>query len=228
LFELACYRQSSNYLLAFFGAFGYIRRSSTVFRALCAEVASATSAFRLRYRHAGRRHRPADFEGLRTIPAHRKGSSQADLDFFAALGRGVPVSVACKVAGCSRQALYRRRVTDHTFDRKWREAEAAAREEKERARTRKRPGYTLAVFAPRGRGRRKAMSDGLLLARLKAVRPSYRYCGPRGSAKADSEVGHPSPVPLVNLRGAETSGFLLFSTRLNPCTARTVVAHLLA
>jgi hypothetical protein len=96
------------------------------------------------------------------------------MDFFAALARGVPVSVACRVAGCSRQALYRRRITDHAFDRKWREAEAAAQEERERTRARKRPGYTLAVFAPRGRGRRKAMSDGLLLARLKAVRPLYR------------------------------------------------------
>jgi hypothetical protein len=95
------------------------------------------------------------------------------MDFFAAVARGVPVSVACSVAGCSRQALYRRRITDHTFDRKWRDAEAAARDEKERIGG-KRPGYTLPVFAPRGRGRKKAMSDGLLLARLKAVRPLYR------------------------------------------------------
>jgi hypothetical protein len=96
------------------------------------------------------------------------------MDFFAALARGVPVSVACRVAGCSRQALYRRRITDHMFDRKWRAAEAAVREEKERTHSRKRPGYTLAVFAPRGRGRKKTLSDGLLLARLKAVRPLYR------------------------------------------------------
>jgi len=83
------------------------------------------------------------------------------------------VSVACRLTGCSRQALYRRRITDHAFDGRWREAEAAAREATARARAGKRPGYSLPVFAPRGRGG-KMLSDGLLLARLKALRPSYR------------------------------------------------------
>jgi len=105
---------------------------------------------------------------------------------LAAIARGEPVRIACRAAGCSRQALYRRRITDLAFDRNWRDAESAARTQKEKSRPRKRIGATLPVFAPRGpRGHKRVLSDGLLLARLKAVRPLYRDRLPGGATAAN-------------------------------------------
>jgi hypothetical protein len=79
--------------------------------------------------------------------------------------------VAAAAAGCSRQALYRQRIADHAFARSWREAEASALQARRDALPRKRPGVKRPVFAVRG----KHLSDGLVLARLKALRPeSYR------------------------------------------------------
>lgn len=106
------------------------------------------------------------------MPAPRKRSAETDDAFFAALARGEPVGIACRAAGCSRQALYRRRIKDLVFDRRWREAEATAAENTRNARPRKRMGYTLPLFAPR-RGK-KPLSHGMLLARLKVIRPTYR------------------------------------------------------
>lgn len=109
------------------------------------------------------------------MPAHRKLSGEAIAAFFTALERGEPVSHACRAAGCSRQALYRRRIKDLAFDQRWREVETALRAKKAKERPRSRKGYTLPIFVPRGRTRyRKTLSDGLLLARLKALRPVYR------------------------------------------------------
>jgi hypothetical protein len=109
------------------------------------------------------------------MPAHRKRSGEADSAFFAALERGEPVSHACRVTGCSRQALYRRRINDLVFDRRRQEAEAVARAKKAEDRPRRRTGVTLPIFAARRCGGNKnALSDGMLLARLKAARPAYR------------------------------------------------------
>lgn len=108
------------------------------------------------------------------MPAHRKRTQETDDAFFAALARGDTICNAARLTGCSRQALYRRRIKDRAFDRRWREAEAAARAKTRKAK-RKRPGYTLPFTAPRGvRGHKKIVSNGQLMARLKAVRPQYR------------------------------------------------------
>ncbi len=105
------------------------------------------------------------------MPAHRRQTEAGDTAFLAALARGESVRIAAVAAGCSRQALYRRRIVDHAFARSWREAEASGRRSRREASPRKRPGVTRPVFAVRG----KRISDGLVLARLKALRPaSYR------------------------------------------------------
>ena len=109
------------------------------------------------------------------MPARRRLSAEAVSAFFAALQHGEPVSRACRAAGCSRQALYRRRVKDLAFDQRWREAETALRAKRTKEQPRSRNGFTLPIFSPRGRtGHKKALSDGMLLARLKALRPAYR------------------------------------------------------
>ena len=108
------------------------------------------------------------------MPAHRKRTAESDDAFFAALARGETICSAARLTGCSRQALYRRRVKDRAFDRSWREAEAAARAKARKAK-RKRPGYTVPFTAPRGvRGHKRAVSNGQVSARLKALRPHYR------------------------------------------------------
>jgi hypothetical protein len=62
----------------------------------------------------------------------------------------------------------------------------AARTQKEKSRPRKRVGVTLPVFAPRGAlGHKRVLSDGLLLARLKTVRPLYRDSPSGGTRPAD-------------------------------------------
>lgn len=104
------------------------------------------------------------------MPAHRRRTEAGDAAFLSALARGDCVRVAPSATGCSRQALYRRRIGDHKFAQLWREAVAKARQLQRTALGRKRPGVTRPVFAVRG----KRMSDGLVLARLKALRP-MRY-----------------------------------------------------
>lgn len=112
------------------------------------------------------------------MPAHRRRTEAGDAAFLAALARGDSVRVAAVAARCSRQALYRRRIGDHVFARRWREAEALALQVLRHALPRTRPGFTRPVFA--GRGER--MSDGMVLARLKAILPE-RYCEPAARAK---------------------------------------------
>jgi hypothetical protein len=46
----------------------------------------------------------------------RKQTDTGDEAFFAALLRGETVVAAAPLAGCSRQALYGRRITDRAFD----------------------------------------------------------------------------------------------------------------
>jgi len=109
------------------------------------------------------------------MPAHRRLSGEAVNAFFAALEQGEPVSSACRAAGCSRQALYRRRIKDLAFDHRWREVETVLRAKQAKEQPRLRRGFTLPIVSPRGRtGHKKTLSDGMLLARLKALRPAYR------------------------------------------------------
>ncbi|MBP6012547.1 MAG: hypothetical protein KBA31_09995 [Alphaproteobacteria bacterium] len=108
------------------------------------------------------------------MPAPRKRMADSDDAFFAALERGDTVKAAATVTGCSRQALYQRRITDRAFDQRWHAVESA-RLKRRRLQTKRRKA-PVPVFEPRGRGKaRKPLSDGLLLARLKALRPgAYR------------------------------------------------------
>jgi hypothetical protein len=104
------------------------------------------------------------------MPRLRKQSDTSDDAFFAALAAGKTVVEAAKLTGCSRQALYRRRIGDRAFDRRWRSIEDA----------RKRPSRRL----PRGCRRPVfdqpgGYSNGMLLGRLKTLRPE-RYREPRG------------------------------------------------
>ncbi len=109
------------------------------------------------------------------MPARRRLSAEAVSAFFDALEHGEPVSRACRAAGCSRQALYRRRIKDLAFDQRWRDLETALRAKQAKEQPRSRKGFTLPIFSPRGRTRhKKTLSDGMLLARLKALRPAYR------------------------------------------------------
>lgn len=105
------------------------------------------------------------------LPAHRRRTEAGDAAFLAALARGESVRVAAAATGCSRQALYQRRIGDHAFAQRWREAEDAALTSRRNAVPCKRPGTTRPVFEVRN----KRMSDSLILARLKALVPtSYR------------------------------------------------------
>lgn len=107
------------------------------------------------------------------MPARRKQTDSGDAAFFAALGRGVNVVEAARLTGCSRQALYRRRIVDSAFDKRWREIE--------RARKRSRGTWTNRmrhpVFASHA-NRKSVFSNGMVLARLKAIRPGA-YLEPR-------------------------------------------------
>lgn len=98
----------------------------------------------------------------------RKQSAIGDDAFFAALAAGATVVEAAKLTGCSRQALYRRRIRDRAFDNRWRAIERE-QERKRKARLRKRR-LSKPVFESGS-----PFSNGRLLARLKALRPQvYR------------------------------------------------------
>lgn len=101
------------------------------------------------------------------MPSQRKQTDTGDAAFFAALEQGATVVRAARLTGCSRQALYQRRISDLDFDKRWREIELKRHEQ------RGRPGKRLrrpVFLSPGG-----AYSDGMLLGRLKAIRPgAYR------------------------------------------------------
>ncbi len=100
----------------------------------------------------------------------RKQSDTSDDAFFTALAAGSTVVEAAKLTGCSRQALYRRRITDRAFDRRWRTIEDARKPLSARLPWRcRRP-----IFDRPG-----GFSNGMLLGRLKTLRPA-RYRDPAG------------------------------------------------
>jgi hypothetical protein len=97
-----------------------------------------------------------------------KQSAIGDDAFFAALARGETVVAAARLTGCSRQALYRRRIRDRAFDRRWR----ALEDERQRKCRRLSRRCITPVFETPAR---RPFSNGRLLARLKALRPDvYR------------------------------------------------------
>jgi len=102
---------------------------------------------------------------------------EGDAKFLSALENGHPVRGACDASGYSRSCVYRWRQEDEAFDRLWRRALFIAGDLlEEEADRRGRDGYDEPVyFQGEERGAKRKYSDGLLLARLKAIRPDdYR------------------------------------------------------
>jgi hypothetical protein len=120
------------------------------------------------------------------MPAHRRQTEMGDAAFFAALARGESVRMAASATGYSRQALYQRRIGDDVFAQRWREAMANGQQRCRDDVPRKWQGFTRPVFAVRG----KRMSDGQMLARLKAVIPGrYREAGTgAGRPRSDGDI----------------------------------------
>ncbi len=175
-----------------FGDFGYIRRLYCLLvglraRPRCWFVARAAGRWKSRRTRSSRTATPVRHDKclgavfcafraasaahkVRLIMSHvRKQTAAGDDAFFAALACGASVIEAAKLTGCSRQALYRRRIRDRAFDGRWREAEEACkarRRPRRLSRALRRPVFETPKRSPFGNGR--------LLARLKAIRPE-RY-----------------------------------------------------
>ncbi len=108
--------------------------------------------------------------------------SAADDVFFTALENGHPVRAACKMARYARRCVYRWRAQDTAFAARWVAAMQVAGDLlEEEADRRGRDGFDVPVFYQgKASGTKREYSNGLLLARLKAIRPEmYRE---RGSA----------------------------------------------
>lgn len=105
---------------------------------------------------------------------------EGDARFFVALENGHSVNAACKAAGYARSRVYVWRREDAAFATAWDAASVIASDLlEEEADRRGRDGYEEPVFY-RGEesGSRRKYSDGLLLARLKALKPdTYREGG---------------------------------------------------
>lgn len=102
---------------------------------------------------------------------------EGDAVFFAALENGFPVRGACDASGYARRCVYRWRKDDKDFAAQWSEALQVATDLlEEEADRRGRDGYDEPVFFQGNvAGAKRKYSDGLLLARLKALRPEqYR------------------------------------------------------
>lgn len=111
------------------------------------------------------------------MPGKPTRTPECDAKFFAALENGHPVRGACEAAGYARRCVYRWRKEDQDFAAGWREALSIAGDLlEEEADRRGRDGYDEPVyFRGEERGAKRRYSDGLLLARLKAIRPDdYR------------------------------------------------------
>ncbi len=111
------------------------------------------------------------------MPHHAKRSAAADTKFLTAIENGHPVCVACRAAGYARRGVYRWRSQDPAFAVAWAHAlQMAGDLLEEEADRRGRDGVDVSVFH-KGElcGVKRKYADGLLLARLKAIRPEkYR------------------------------------------------------
>ncbi len=102
------------------------------------------------------------------MPSGHKQTDTGDDAFFAALAQGQTVVAAARLTGCSRQALYRRRITDRAFDNRWRAVEAARKRKR-------RPGRLSRCLSRPVFDQPGGYSNGMLLGRLKLLRPhAYR------------------------------------------------------
>lgn len=106
-----------------------------------------------------------------------KRTPEGDTLFFTALENGHPISAACNAADYSVASVYRWRKEEPEFLSRWREAILIGGDLlEEEADRRGRDGVDQPVYY-RGEevGQKKRYSDGLLLSRLKAIRPElYR------------------------------------------------------
>ena len=111
------------------------------------------------------------------MPQPRTRSAAADDVFLKALENGHSVGAACAMARYARRCVYRWRAQDSAFAARWAGAlQMAGDLLEEEADRRGRDGFDVPVFF-RGQscGTKRKYADGLLLARLKAIRPeSYR------------------------------------------------------
>lgn len=111
------------------------------------------------------------------MPPPPTRSAEADTLFLTALENGYSVRVACSMASYARRSVYRWRGEDPDFAARWATAVQMAGDLlEEEADRRGRDGYDVPVFH-RGEvcGAKRKYADGLLLARLKALRPEqYR------------------------------------------------------
>jgi hypothetical protein len=110
-----------------------------------------------------------------------KRTPAGDARFLIALENGHAVGAACKAAGYARSRVYAWRREDAAFAAAWDAASGIASDLlEEEADRRGRDGYDEPVFY-RGEesGARRKYSDGLLLARLKALKPEHYREGVR-------------------------------------------------
>lgn len=110
------------------------------------------------------------------MPMSPKRTEVNDAKFFAALENGHSVRAACAASGYTRQVVYRWR-KDAAFDARWRMATTMGGDLlEEEADRRGRDGIDHPVyFRGQEAGAKRKFSDGLLLARLKAIKPeAYR------------------------------------------------------
>jgi hypothetical protein len=136
-----------------------------------------------------------------------KRSSVGDAAFFRVLESGRAVGAACAAAGYSRARVYRWRVKDAAFAARWdRAAEIAVDRLEAEADLRAREGVEVVVLR-RGRtvGTRRRYSDGLLLARLKALKPE-RY---RERAPPVPQPRGAGGIVMREATAADTLGYLV-------------------
>ena len=111
------------------------------------------------------------------MPPTSTRSAEADAVFLTALENGHSVRMACSMARYARRSVYRWRGEDPDFAGRWTTAVQMAGDLlEEEADRRGRDGYDTLVFH-QGEvcGTKRKYADGLLLARLKAIRPEqYR------------------------------------------------------
>jgi hypothetical protein len=137
-------------------------------------------------RRPGPRRLTRGFAPVLRAPVAR--CDERDEQFFDMLENGHPVADACLSAGYTRQVVYRWRQKDADFGQRWRAALTVAADLlEEEADRRGRDGYVEEVFSMGELiSSRRKYSDGLLLARLKAVKPeAYRE---RKAASANGQT----------------------------------------
>lgn len=111
------------------------------------------------------------------MPSDKTRTTDRDTKFFTAIENGHPVRTASAMAGYARRSVYRWRLQDTAFAALWTDAlQMAGDLLEEEADRRGRDGYDVPVFYEGETcGTKRKYADGLLLARLKAIRPEqYR------------------------------------------------------